>query len=81
MHYADGTPAELNDEVRGKPYNTPYEVDGFVSRLTAGAATCNLVVEFAKLSAPGLFATPRPVLTFDYGQCDHFTLLRRAKAP
>jgi hypothetical protein len=47
-HYADGTEAQLGDNVKGKPYNTPHEVTGVVVGLVQGSESCNLRVAFTR---------------------------------
>ena len=47
-HYADGSPAQVGDKVKGKPYNTPNEVVGEIVQITPGSETCNCVVVFVE---------------------------------
>lgn len=47
-HYSDGTIANLGDLVKGKPYNTPYEVTGVVVGIVPNSESCNLRVAFTK---------------------------------
>jgi hypothetical protein len=60
-HYKDGTPAEVGDFVKGKPYNTDHEVVGTLVQITEGTESCNCIVAFAE---PRI--TPLPVQDF-YG--------------
>ena len=72
-HYKDGSPAELGDLVRGKPYNTPFEVIGLVVSIRPGTDTCDLTVEY------GLRVHPPAVLPIqcDYGELKAFDLVAR----
>lgn len=45
-HYADGSPAQVGDRVKGKPYNTDHDVVGELIRITPGTEACNCVVAF-----------------------------------
>ena len=45
-HYADGTPAEVGDLVRGKTYNYATEVVGTVIHISPGTEQCNCQVAF-----------------------------------
>lgn len=51
-HYADGTPAQIGDKVKGKPYNTAHEVVGEIVSITIGSEVCNCEVVFVELSDP-----------------------------
>lgn len=51
-HYKDGTPAEVGDFVKGKPYNTDHDIVGTVIQITEGTDTCNCVVAFAEIFCP-----------------------------
>lgn len=46
-HYKDGTPAEVGDFVKGKPYNTDHEIVGTLVQITEGTESCNCMVAFA----------------------------------
>lgn len=45
-HYKDGTPAEVGDFIKGKPYNTPHEIVGTLIQITEGSESCNCIVAF-----------------------------------
>jgi hypothetical protein len=46
-HYADGTPAEVGDKVKGIPYNTKgKEVVGTLIQITEDTDSCNCIVAF-----------------------------------
>lgn len=47
-HYADGTPANVGDFVKGKPYNTDHEIVGTLVQITEGTDSCNCIVAFAE---------------------------------
>lgn len=49
-HYADGTPANVGDFVKGKPYNTDHEIVGTLVQITEGTASCNCIVAFVEPS-------------------------------
>jgi hypothetical protein len=40
-HYKDGSPAQIGDIVRGKPYNTCDDVLGEVISITPGTEVCD----------------------------------------
>lgn len=46
-HYKDGTPAQVGDFVKGKPYNTDHEIVGTMVQITEGTDRCNCIVAFA----------------------------------
>lgn len=50
-HYKDGTPAEVGDFVKGKPYNTPNEIVGQIVQITEGTESCNCIVAFTAVTA------------------------------
>jgi hypothetical protein len=78
MHYRDGTPAQLYDVVKGKPYNTPNEVVGVVGALNSESTdgSCGIYVLFADVERPWGKA-PCTVLRGDYGTVGEFDLVRR----
>ena len=47
-HYKDGTPAEVGDFVKGKPYTTDHEIVGTLMQITEGTDVCNCIVAFAE---------------------------------
>lgn len=47
--YKDGTPAEIGDLVKGKPFNTSREVVGEIVVITSMLEGCNIVVAFAEV--------------------------------
>ena len=51
-HYKDGSPAQVGDLVKGKPYNTPREIVGDIVSITSGTETCNCQVAFAERVHP-----------------------------
>jgi hypothetical protein len=51
-HYADGTEAKNGDIVKGKPYNTAYEVTGVVVGVIPDSDACNVRVAFTKPGVP-----------------------------
>jgi hypothetical protein len=53
-HYKDGTPAEVGDFVKGKPYNTGHEIVGTVVQITEGTDSCNCIVAFAEAALTDL---------------------------
>lgn len=71
-HYKDGTEAQLNDVIKGKPYNTPHEVVGVVVGITPSTESCNLRVMFTTrgTDSPGGNAFPKQVI--DYGETQAF---------
>jgi hypothetical protein len=52
-HYKDGTPAQVGDLVKGKPYNTPREIVGEVISVTPGSESCNCMVAFVEVLPDG----------------------------
>lgn len=48
-HYKNGEVAQVGDKVKGKPYNTPHEVDGRIIKITSEGEECNCIVAFAEL--------------------------------
>lgn len=52
-HYRDGTPAQVGDLVKGKPYNTPREIVGEIISVTPGSESCNCMVAFAEILPDG----------------------------
>jgi hypothetical protein len=73
-HYADGTPAEIGDLVKGKPYNTDREIVGTLMQVTEGTETCNCIVAFAEAEV-----TTLPVHELLSANIALPTLLTRAK--
>lgn len=49
MHYKDGTPAAIGDQVKGKPYNTDHEIAGVMVSITPGSDSCNCKVAFLEV--------------------------------
>jgi len=49
MHYKDGTPAAVGDQIKGKPYNTDHEIVGIMTSITPGADSCNCKVAFVEV--------------------------------
>ncbi len=81
MHYRDGTPAQVHDIVKGKPYNTPHEVVGVVGSLNTKSenGSCGLYVLFADVHQPWTkdASVPAVILRGDYGTVGEFDLVRR----
>lgn len=83
-HYIDGTEAKVGDIVRGKPYNTPHEVQGVVVGITPGTDTCNMRVAFAGDLADSYYGSldvvpPVVGVKIDYAECRAFQLVRCTK--
>lgn len=93
-HYSDGTPAQIGDDVVGKPYNTDHTITGKVVQLVPDSEACNLVVAFVD-DKPGLYQWVNGYQSFnvfrdnkqqqhfltvktDYGETKAFTLVHRA---
>jgi hypothetical protein len=51
-HYKDGSPAQVGDLVKGKPYNTPREVVGEIVSIIPGTESCNCQVAFVERVHP-----------------------------
>jgi hypothetical protein len=60
-HYADGTAAQLGDQVKGKPYNTPHDVVGTIVSITPNSEACNCQVAFVEVTdLPVVPTVPAP---------------------
>ena len=46
MHYKDGTPAAIGDQVYGKAYNTDHPIAGVIVAIKPGSDACNCEVAF-----------------------------------
>jgi hypothetical protein len=52
LHYKDGTPAQVGDLVKGKPYDTHHEVVGEIVSITPSAEGCNCQIAFVERFQP-----------------------------
>jgi len=57
-HYKDGTPAQIGDLVKGKPYNTPREIVGQMISITPGSESCNCLIAFVEVLSGGFPVGP-----------------------
>lgn len=73
-HYKDGTPAEVGDFVKGKPYNTPNEVVGTLVQITEDTDSCNCIVAFVDPAITSL-----PIYDIQKEQIPLPTVLTRRK--